>query len=88
MRFLDHADKIGALSQIVLLEEPLDEGDSSDLSGVPVRVAADESAHCAEDAVRRIGQGYTAVALKPIAKTLSMTFRILKAAYQLSLIHI
>lgn len=82
MRFLDHADKIGALSQIVLLEEPLDEGDSSDLSGVPVRVAADESAHCAEDAVRRIGQGYTAVALKPIAKTLSMTFRILKAAYQ------
>ncbi len=82
MRFLDHADHIGALSQIVLLEEPLDEGDSSDLSGVPVRSAADESAHCVEDVIRRIEQGYTAVALKPIAKTLSMTFRILEEAHR------
>ena len=82
LRFLDHADQIGALSRIVLLEEPLDEENDEDLSDVPVRVAADESAHCEADAVRRMDQGYRAVALKPIAKTLSMTFRILEAAHQ------
>lgn len=82
LRFLDHADRIGALPQIVLLEEPFDESEDTDVSGLPVRVAADESAHCAEDAVRRMQQGYGAVALKPIAKTLSMTFRILEAAHR------
>ena len=82
LRFLDYADHIGALPQIVLLEEPLDEKDASDLSALPVRVAADESAHCVADAAGRMDQGYRAIALKPIAKTLTMTFRILEEAYR------
>lgn len=82
LRLLDHADKIGALDRIVLLEEPFDELNEVDVHDIPVRIAADESAHCAADAVRRIELGYGAIALKPIAKTLSMSFRILNEAYK------
>lgn len=82
LRLLDHADRIGALDRIALLEEPFDERDETPVHGLPVRIAADESAHCEEDALRRIQMGYTAIALKPIAKTLSMSFRILRAAHQ------
>ena len=35
-----------------------------DVSGLPVRVAADESAHTDQDALRRIELGYGAIALK------------------------
>ena len=47
-----------------------------------VRVAADESAHTDADAARRIDLGYGAIALKPIAKTLSMTLRIARLAHE------
>ena len=47
-----------------------------------VRVAADESAHTDADAARRIELGYGAIALKPIAKTLSMTLRIARLAHE------
>ena len=43
-------------------------------------VAADESAHSPEDVRERIGLGYRAIALKPIAKTLSVTFRMIEEA--------
>ncbi|NLD88017.1 MAG: L-alanine-DL-glutamate epimerase, partial [Clostridiales bacterium] len=82
LRLLDHADKIGALDRIVLLEEPFDELNEVPVHDVPLRLASDESAHCADDAVRRIELGYSAIALKPIAKTLSMSFRILREAYE------
>ncbi len=81
-RLLDHADKIGALERIAILEEPFPEEYLADVSDLPVRIAADESAHTVEDAVARMGLGYKAIALKPIAKTLSMTLQILQAAYQ------
>lgn len=80
MRLLDHADKIGALERIVLLEEPFSEGAEIDVSDFPVRIVADESVHSAEDVDTLIGQGYRGFALKPIAKTLSTSFRILECA--------
>ena len=79
-RFLDYARQIGAFNQIVMVEEPFPEKMEMDVADVPVRLAADESAHTDEDTIKRIQMGYRAVALKPIAKTLSMTMKIAKAA--------
>lgn len=80
MRLLDHAEKIGALKQIAILEEPFAEHLEFDVRDIPVRLAADESAHTEKDAQARIQMGYKAIALKPIAKTLSMTLKIAAAA--------
>jgi L-alanine-DL-glutamate epimerase-like enolase superfamily enzyme len=63
-----------------MIEEPFPEEKEIDVSDIPVRLTADESAHTDEDTIKRIQMGYKAVALKPIAKTLSMTMRIAKAA--------
>ena len=73
-------DETGALERTVLLEEPFPEENEDDVSDLPVRIAADESAHSDEDALRRIARGYGAIALKPVAKTLSMSLKILAAA--------
>lgn len=83
MRLLDHAEKIGALERIVILEEPFAEDYKVDVSDIPVRLAADESAHSDDDARERIQLGYRAIALKPIAKTMSMSLRIAKVAFDL-----
>jgi len=80
LKLIDHAKKIGAFDQIVLIEEPFAEELEFDVSDIPVRLAADESAHTDEDAIKRIEMGYKAIALKAIAKTLSMTMKIAKAA--------
>ena len=82
LRLLDHADQIGALNQIVIVEEPFQEDYEGDVGGLPVRIAADESAHTGEEALRVIQQGYEAIALKPIAKTLSMTMKMVQVAYE------
>ncbi|HOJ10783.1 MAG TPA: hypothetical protein PK733_09345 [Clostridiales bacterium] len=82
MKLLDYADKIGALERIILLEEPFPEEYKIDVSDVPVRLAADESAHSDMDAIERIDLGYSAIALKPIAKTMSMSFKIAKIAHE------
>lgn len=81
-RLLAHAEKIGALERIAILEEPFPEEYLADVSHLPVRIAADESAHTVEDAVERMNLGYRAIALKPIAKTLSMTLNILEQAHK------
>lgn len=81
-RLLEHAKKIGALEQIVLFEEPFPEEYDAHVGDLPVRVVADESAHTDEDVVTRIQMGYGAIALKPIAKTLSMTMRMAQAAHE------
>jgi L-alanine-DL-glutamate epimerase-like enolase superfamily enzyme len=47
-----------------------------------IRIAADESAHTDEDAQIRIEMGYQAIALKAIAKTLSMTLKIADVAHK------
>jgi hypothetical protein len=82
LRLLDHARKIGAFDQIAIIEEPFPEELEIDVSDIPVRLAADESAHTDADALKRIQLGYGAVALKAIAKTLSMTLKIIKVAYE------
>ena len=79
-RLLEHADKIGALEHTVILEEPLPESDLSYVGDLPVMVAADESAHSPDDVRQRLRLGYRAIALKPIAKTMSVTFRMIEEA--------
>ena len=81
LRLLDHAKKIGAFNQIAIIEEPFDEHLEIDISDIPVRIAADESAHTDKDALKRIQMGYKAIALKSIAKTLSMTMKIARLAH-------
>lgn len=81
MRLLDFADGIGALDRILIVEEPFPEEYKIDVSDIPARLAADESAHSDEDVVERIDLGYKAIALKPIAKTMSMSFKIAKIAH-------
>ena len=81
LAFLDHAEKIGARDQILMIEEPFPETSERDVTGIDVVLAADESAHTDEDALRRIEMGYRAIALKPVAKTLSMTLKIAKVAH-------
>ncbi|CCH53199.1 hypothetical protein BN8_02275 [Fibrisoma limi BUZ 3] len=82
LRFLDHARKIGAFDQIAVIEEPFPEHVEDYVGDLGVRVAADESAHTVEDAARRIELGYSAIAVKAIAKTLSMTMKIAQLAYE------
>ncbi len=77
---LDHARRIGAFEQIMLVEEPFPEEMEEDVSDLGVRIAADESAHSGHDALKRIQMGYRAIALKPIAKTLSMSLKIARLA--------
>ena len=44
MRLMEHLDRIGALAQTVLLEEPFEENSEIDVHDFPIRIAADESA--------------------------------------------
>ncbi len=85
LEFLDYAEKIGALDQIAVLEEPFGERNQDDVREIAARgprVAADESAHTVEEAIARIEQGYNAIAVKSIAKTMSMTIKIAQAAHE------
>jgi L-alanine-DL-glutamate epimerase-like enolase superfamily enzyme len=82
---LDHADKIGALDQIKVLEEPFPEDYRADVGDLGVMVAADESAHTPENVKERIDMGYGAIALKPAAKTLSSTLKMAKVAREHSI---
>lgn len=82
LKLIDHAKKIGAFEQIAIIEEPFPEHADIDVSDIPIRLAADESAHTDEDALIRIQMGYKAIALKAIAKTLSMTMKIANVAKQ------
>ncbi len=82
LRLLEHAKAIGAFGQIALIEEPFPEKLETDVSDIPVRLAADESAHTDHDALKRIEMGYRAIALKPIAKTLSMSLKIARLAHE------
>lgn len=79
-RLLEQADRIGMLDRIAILEEPFPETLEADVRGLPVRVAADESAHSDADIRALLDMGYGAFALKPIAKTMSMTFDMIAEA--------
>ncbi|MEW2923118.1 hypothetical protein AB1A65_16735 [Muricauda sp. ANG21] len=81
-QFLDKCRKIGVFDQILMVEEPFPEHLEVDVSDLGVIVAADESAHTDKDALLRIEMGYSAMALKPVAKTLSMTMKIARLAQE------
>lgn len=80
LRYLDHARKIGAYDQILLIEEPLEEQNEEYLGDVGIRIGADESVHDEESAIRRLDQGYNVMVLKGIAKTLSLSVKIASLA--------
>jgi L-alanine-DL-glutamate epimerase-like enolase superfamily enzyme len=82
LKLLDYLMKIGAYDRIAILEEPFPEESDEEVHDLGLRIAADESAHTDEDAIRRIQMGYQAIALKPIAKTLSMSLKIAKVAHE------
>lgn len=79
---LDYANEIGMLDRIVLLEEPFEEDNKQSVHDLPVCVAADERAHSVTDVAECISLGYGAIALKPIAKTLTETFLMIEEAMQ------
>lgn len=80
-RFLDHAKKIGAFDQIAIIEEPFAEEKRYDVSDMGVRIVSDETAHTDKHALERIKLGYSAIALKPIAKTMSMSMKVAQLAH-------
>ncbi len=82
LRLVDYLERSGIAPRVLLVEEPFGEDAELDVSEVPLKVAADESAHTAADTRARIQMGYGAIALKPVAKTLSETLRIAKVAHQ------
>lgn len=82
LRYLDHAKKIGAFEQILLAEEPLSEKNDEEVGDVGIRVAGDESVHNEAGALRRLQQGYGAIVLKGIAKTLSLSMKLAKLAQE------
>lgn len=82
LKLLDHAKSIGAYDQIAVIEEPFPEHAGIDVHDIEIRLAADESAHTDKDALERIEMGYKAIALKAIAKTMSMTMKIAQVAHE------
>lgn len=82
MKLLDHAKSIGAYDQLAVIEEPFPEYADIDVHDIEIRLAADESAHTDKDALKRIEMGYKAIALKAIAKTMSMTMKIAQVAHE------
>lgn len=82
LALLSGLEKMGALDQVVLLEEPFPDDREFDVHDLPVRVAADESVHGIEDVRRKIGLGYGAVAIKPAGKTLSMSILMAAEAHK------
>ncbi|MBN2558481.1 MAG: hypothetical protein JXB33_07000 [Clostridia bacterium] len=77
---LEFLDSLGILAHVGIFEEPFDETAQIDVGGLPCVFAIDESAHSVADSIEKFQMGYKAVALKPVAKTLSESLRILEAA--------
>lgn len=80
IEFLDFLEMKNILKHVGVFEEPFDELTEIDVTDIPCILAIDESAHSVEDSIVKFQQGYKAVALKPVAKTLSESLKILKAA--------
>lgn len=81
-RFIDHLRDIGAFEQTLVIEEPFPEEVHVDVGDLGLNIAADESAHTDKDVAERIEMGYGSIALKPIAKTLSMTLKMVELAHK------
>lgn len=82
MRLLSFAQARGILERTVLLEEPFPEDSRIYVGDLPVCVAADESVHGMEELRQRHALGYRALALKPIAKGISLSVRMAEFALE------
>lgn len=80
--FLDHMKQIGAFEQILVIEDPFPEELEVRVDDLGVLIASDEPASTPERAQKQIDRGYGAFGLKPIAKTLSMTLKVIDVAMQ------
>ncbi len=82
LRLLDFAEKHNVLERVVLLEEPFPEDSPIFVGDLPVRVAADESVHGMHELLDRYALGYSALALKPIAKGISASLEMAQFALE------
>jgi len=76
----DFLKQEGIAQRTVLFEEPFAPENEVFVGDMDIPFAADESAHSLKDVQRRIVLGYKAITLKPIAKTLTVTMRMIQAA--------
>ncbi|MGQ9454254.1 MAG: enolase C-terminal domain-like protein [Armatimonadota bacterium] len=81
LRLIDRFEREGILDRVILLEEPFPEGSGIPVYDLPVRIAGDESVHSARHVAELIDLGYTTIALKPVAKTLTETLKIAALAH-------
>jgi len=77
---IEYLDKEKILDEICIFEEPFSEEKQYDVSDIPCLFACDESAHSIKEVEQRNQQGYKALALKPAAKTLSESLKMLEYA--------
>lgn len=82
LELLDALGERGILERTVLFEEPFAAENKLYVGDLPVCVAADESAHSMADVKERIGLGYKAITLKPIAKTASVSIEMARYALE------
>ena len=78
--FIDHLKAEGIVENTLLFEEPFPADRDIYVGDLPICFAADESIHSMADVKRRIAEGYGALTLKPIAKTVTLTKRMVEAA--------
>ncbi|RKX77454.1 MAG: hypothetical protein DRP87_09150 [Spirochaetes bacterium] len=83
LKLVDFLDRSGIKDRVVIIEEPFPEECDYDVSGIPIRIAADESIQSVKDVAKRAKLGYNTIALKPAGKTPSLTARIAIAAIDL-----
>ncbi len=81
-RLIDHANKIGAFSHILFIEEPLPETSDEPVGGLGLRIAADERANDEASTRKCMELGYGAIILKGVAKTLSLSMKIARIAHE------
>jgi hypothetical protein len=79
-RLVANLDGLGMLDRVLMVEEPFTDPREREVSGLPVRFAADESLERPSDVKVRWEQGYRAMAVKPAGKTLSLALHMLQAA--------
>lgn len=82
VRLLEFTESIGALDRLIILEEPLQNMVGVDFRKFPRIIASDECCHSVEDVTHQISQGARYIALKPAAKTPSVTMQMMKAIYE------
>ncbi|MCK5811351.1 MAG: hypothetical protein KAG94_00495 [Clostridiales bacterium] len=82
---INYLDIKGILPDVGLFEEPFSEEKQIDISLLPCIFACDESAHSVKEVKERYEQGYKAIALKPVAKTLSESLEMLEFAISMGM---